>query len=319
MTRVRRARWPRRSLGAAAGLALDALVGEPPVPAAAHPVAVFGTAVSALERRLYADRRAAGAALAAAGVGAAAVAGAALRSPAAAAYLTSAGRGLHDAARAVAAALDAGDLWAARDRLPALVGRDPRTLDEAAIARAVVESVAENTTDAVVAPALWTVAAGPAGALAHRAADTLDSMVGYRDDRYRRFGTAAARLDDALAWAPARATAVLVAAARPARAAAVARTVRAGARRHPSPNAGVSEAAFAGALGVRLGGGENRYGDAVEVRPPLGDGRAPGRGDIHAAVALSRDVTWLLAGLLAAAGGAGLVAQRRHAPRAVPW
>jgi adenosylcobinamide-phosphate synthase len=80
----------------------------------------------------------------------------------------------------------------------------------------------------------------------------------------------------------------------------------------------VSEAAFAGALGVRLGGGVNRYGDAVEVRPPLGDGRAAGRGDIHAAVALSRDVTWLLAGLLAAAGGAGLVAARRRAPRAVP-
>jgi adenosylcobinamide-phosphate synthase len=303
-------RWARRALGAAAGLALDRLAGEPPVPGHLHPVAVFGQGVAALEHRIYADRRAPGAALAAAGVGAAALAGAALRSPAAAGYLASSGRGLHDAALHVAAALDAGDLAAARERLTSLVGRDPRRLDEAAIARAVVESVAENTTDAVVAPALWTVAGGSVGAFVHRAADTLDSMVGYRDDRYRRFGTASARLDDVLAWAPARATAGLVALARPGRAAAVVRTVRADAGHHPSPNAGVAEAAFAAALDLRLGGGENRYGQVVEQRPALGDGRAPGRDDVHAAVALSRDVTWLLAGLLAAAGAATLVSGR---------
>ena len=192
------------------------------------------------------------------------------------------------------------------------MGRDPSGLDAAAIARAVVESVAENTTDAVVAPALWTLAAGPAGAFVHRAGDTLDSMVGYRDATYGRFGTPAARLDDALAWVPARATAALVALARPARAADVLRTVRADAGRHPSPNAGVAEAAFAGALGLRLGGGENRYGDVVERRPPLGAGRDPGPADVDAAVALSRDVTWLLAGLLAAAGAAGWAAARRR-------
>ena len=125
-------------------------------------------------------------------------------------------------------------------------------------------------------PALWTLAAGSVGAFVHRAGDTLDSMVGYRDDRYRRFGSAAARLDDVLAWVPARATAGLVALARPARAAEVVRTVRTDAARHPSPNAGVAEAAFAGALGVRLGGGENRYGEVVERRPALG--RGPGAG-----------------------------------------
>ena len=310
-------RWARRALGAAAGLALDRLVGEPPVPGRLHPVALFGAGAAALEERLYDDRRGPGAVLAAAGVGAAALAGAALRSPAAAGYLSASGRALHDAALAVAAALDADDLAGARAGLPSLVGRDPRGLDEAAIARAAVESVAENTTDAIVAPALWTVAAGPVGAFVHRAGDTLDSMVGYRDDRYRRFGTAAARLDDALAWAPARATAGLVAMARPRRARAVARTVRADAHRHPSPNAGVAEAAFAAALGVRLGGGENRYGDAVEARPVLGDGRRPGGADIHAAVALSRDVTWLLAALLAAAGTAGLaLAARREGHQA---
>jgi adenosylcobinamide-phosphate synthase len=305
--------WARRALGAAAGLTLDRLIGEPPVPGRVHPVALFGSGVAALEDRLYGDRRARGAVLAATGTGVAALAGVALRSPAAASYVSTSGRALHDAARAVGAALDAGDLAAARAQLPALVGRDPSGLDEAAIARAVVESVAENTTDAVVAPALWTVAAGAAGAFVHRAADTLDSMVGYRDARYRRFGAASARLDDALAWGPARATALLVALARPRRAAEVARVVRADAGHHPSPNAGVAEAAFAAALGVRLGGGTNRYGDVVESRAPLGRGRPPVPGDIAAAVALSRDVTWLLAALLAAAGGMALV--RRSAAR----
>jgi adenosylcobinamide-phosphate synthase len=306
-------RWGARALGGAAGLALDRLLGEPPLPGWLHPVALFGAGVAALEHRLYDDRHAPGAVLAAAGVGAAALAGTALRSPAAACYLATAGRGLHDAAQAVAAALDADNLPAARALLPSLVGRDPRNLDEAAIARAVVESVAENTTDAVVAPALWTATAGSVGAFVHRAGDTLDSMVGYRDHRYRRFGTASARLDDVLAWGPARVTAGLVALARPRRAAAVVRTVRCDARHHPSPNAGVAEAAFAAALGLRLGGGENRYGDVVEARPALGDGREPGRADVHAAVALSRDVTWLLAALLATAGG--LAVARRRAGR----
>jgi len=305
-------RWSRRALGAAAGLVVDRVVGEPPVPDRWHPVALFGSGVAALEDRIYDDRRAPGVVLAAAGVGAAALAGAVVGSPAAAGYLATAGRGLHDAATDVGDALAAGDLDLARERLPSLVGRDPSRLDEAAIARAVVESVAENTSDAVVAPALWTLAAGSVGAFVHRAGDTLDSMVGYRDDIYRRFGTAAARLDDVLAWVPARATAGLVALARPSRAAEVLRTVRADAGRHPSPNAGVAEAAFAGALGLRLGGGENRYGDLVERRPALGRGRDPAAADVAAAVALSRDVTWVLAGLLAAAGAAGWAAGRRR-------
>jgi len=303
-------RWPQRALGAAGGLALDRLVGEPPVPGRLHPVALFGSAVAALESRFYDDRYGPGALLAGAGIGAAAAAGAALRSPLAAGYVATAGRSLHDAASAVGRALDGDDLDGARLLLPTLVGRDPTPLGPGDIARAVVESVAENTTDAVVAPALWTLAAGPAGAFAHRAGDTLDSMVGYRDDRYRRFGAAAARIDDALAWVPARATAALVALARPRRAGAVVATVRTDARHHPSPNAGVAEAAFAAALGLRLGGGENRYGDVVERRPPLGAGRPPEAADIAAAVALSRDVTWLLAGLLAAAGTAGTVRAR---------
>ncbi|MFO7280573.1 MAG: cobalamin biosynthesis protein [Thermoanaerobacterales bacterium] len=313
-------RLGRRSLAAAGGLALDRLLGEPPVPDRAHPVALLGTGLAALERRLYADRRAPGAALAAAAVAGAAVAGAALRSPAAAAWLATSGRALHEAALRVAAALETGDLDAARAALPWLVGRDPSRLGAPAIARAAIESVAENTTDAVVAPALWAVAGGAPGTLVHRAADTLDSMVGYRDERYRRFGAAAARLDDALAFVPARVTAALVVLCRPGRAPAVRRAVAVDAPAHPSPNAGVAEAAFAAALDVRLGGDANRYGTVIERRPVLhGAGRVPGPVDVRAAVALSLAVTRALKAILAAAGGAALavaaVRDRRRGDR----
>ena len=163
------------------------------------------------------------------------------------------------------------------------------TSTSAEIARAVVESVAENTVDAIVAPALWAAVLGGAGALGYRAVNTLDSMVGHRSDRYRRYGWASARLDDVADWVPARATAALVAAVRPGRPPTVWRAVRHDAPAHPSPNAGVAEAAFAAALGLRLGGA-NRYGDRVEHRAPLGHGRPPHRHDIHHAVRLSRDV-----------------------------
>jgi adenosylcobinamide-phosphate synthase len=301
--------WHRRAISAGAALAIDRALGELPLPGRLHPVALFGTAMTALERRVYDDRSAPGALLAVAGVGLAGAAGAAVGSPVVGGYVSTAGRALHIAALRVAAALDAGDATTARGLLPSLVGRDPNALDEAGIARAAVESVAENTTDAIVAPALWTAAAGSVGAFVHRAGDTLDSMVGYRDDRYRRFGLAAARLDDALAWVPARVTAALVVMARPRHARAIARAVRRDAPCHPSPNAGVAEAAFAAALGLRLGG-VNRYGDVVESRPILGTGRAPVPYDITAAVKLSRHVTWLLAGLLVLAGTAGGMARR---------
>lgn len=303
--------WHRRATAAGAALVLDRALGEPPLPGRLHPVALFGAAIAALERRVYDDRVVPGAFLAAAGVGLAAAAGVAIGSPLVGGYVSTAGRGLHTAALRVEAALTSGDLPAARDLLPSLVARDPTALDAMAVARAAVESVAENTTDAIVAPALWTAAAGPVGAFVYRAGDTLDSMVGYRDDRYRRFGLASARIDDALAWVPARATAALVALARPGHAPAVARAVRRDAARHPSPNAGVSEAAFAAALGLRLGGA-NRYGDIVENRPVLGSGRPPAPKDITAAVDLSRHVTWLLAGLLALAGAWGATAGRRR-------
>ncbi|MBW3650332.1 MAG: adenosylcobinamide-phosphate synthase CbiB [Actinobacteria bacterium] len=288
-----------RSLAAAAGIVADAVVGEPPI--SPHPVSAFGRLMRSVERHLHRDDRLAGVAHAAVGVGVGAAAGALLRSTAAATYLAVAGRALGNAATEVATALSGGDLDAARCLLPALVGRDPSALDEKDIARAAVESVAENTVDAVVAPALWGAALGGPGALGYRAANTLDAMVGHRNDRYLRYGWASARLDDGANFAAARLTAALVAAVRPPAARAVWSTVRRDAPAHPSPNSGVAEAAFAAALGLRLGG-ENTYRGRVELRPPLGTGRPPQAGDIGRAVDLSRHVALALAAALTVHG-----------------
>lgn len=293
-----RPRARSRLLGAAAGIVVDGVLPEPP--SAVHPVALFGRAMTGVEHHLYRDRRAAGVLYALTGTALGVGAGLAVGSTAVATTMAVAGHSLVETATGIGTALDAGDLDRARALLPSLVGRDPTGLDEKEVARAVVESVAENTVDAVVAPALWGAVAGAPGVLAHRAVNTLDSMVGHRSARYANFGWASARLDDAMAWLPARITAALVALVRPGRAGGVARAVRRQAPAHPSPNSGVAEAAFAAALGVRLGG-ESRYGDRVELRPPLGDGRAVEPGDIHRAVRLSQDVgSGLAAGLVAA-------------------
>jgi len=284
-----------RAAAAGAGIVLDRLLGEPLV--RPHPVAAFGWAMQRLEKLLYLDDRRQGVAYLGAGLGAALVAGGVVRSTTAGTYLAVAGRSLVDEARAIDALLAVDDLDAARAALPALVGRDPAGLSAEEVARAVVESVAENAVDAVVAPALWGAAAGATGALSHRVVNTLDSMVGHRGGRYERFGWASARTDDAAAWVPARVTAALVALVRPATAPAVLRIVRRDAPAHPSPSAGVAEAAFAAALDLRLGG-PSRYGDRVEVRPPLGDGTPPTAADIERACRLLEDVALALAALL---------------------
>jgi adenosylcobinamide-phosphate synthase len=312
------------SLGAragavAVGLALDWALGEPP--ARIHPVARFGQAMVRAEERWWADRRSAGVRHAALGVLPAGAAGlvaerVAGRAPSLAGgtALTAAGRSLFGACADVARALEAGDVAAARDLLPTLVGRDPQGLDEKEIARAVIESLSENLCDAVVASAFWGVVAGTPGVLAHRAANTLDAMVGHRSARYERFGWAAARLDDLLAWPPARLTALLVVLAEPDRAREVVQAVRLDAPAHPSPNAGVAEAAFAGALGLRLGGSVS-YGGRAEVRPTLGTGRPPEPADIRRALVLARRVVARLELLLVAAALVG--AWRRHRDGAV--
>ncbi len=305
-------RWAEKrptDLGAvAAGIAADWLLGEPP--AAWHPVAAFGRAMEGLEARWYVDSRRRGLVYAAAGAGGAALAGSLLDRAAGwfgvalATYIAVAGRALAGAADEVAAALAAGDLDGARARLPSLVGREPAGLDEAEIVRAVVESVAENTVDAVVGAALWAACGGAAAVLAYRAVNTLDAMVGHLSPRYARFGFAAARADDVAGWLPARLTALLVAAVRPGVATRVWVAVRHQARAHPSPNAGVAEAAFAAALGVRLGGA-NTYAGRQELRPSLGTGSPPRAPDIARAIRLSRHVT-------AAVALVGLVGSR-------PW
>ncbi|MGZ4711174.1 MAG: adenosylcobinamide-phosphate synthase CbiB [Acidimicrobiales bacterium] len=293
------------ALGAALGVLLEARFGE--VPIEPHPVAAFGSAMQAFERRGYDGTRAGGVVHAAVGLGiglgTGAFLGRGVGATTAATFLAVAGRGLGDAAALVGDALSAGDLEGARIAVQSLVGRDPWALDEADIVRAVVESVAENTVDAVVAPACWAALAGAPGALGYRAVNTLDAMVGHRSSRYAEYGWASARLDDAANWVPARLTAALVIGVRPAAAASVLRAVRDDAPDHPSPNSGVAEAAFAAALGLRLGG-ESRYGSRVEIRPTLGDGRPPERADIARAVTLSADVGLAMAGLLTAAGTA---------------
>jgi adenosylcobinamide-phosphate synthase len=306
----------RRAAAAGLGVLADRALGEPPFEP--HPVAGFGAVMQAVEGALWRDRRGAGVVHAALGAGLGLAAGRAVGSTAVSTYVAVAGRGLADAAHAVGDALAVGDLDQARRRLPALVGRDPSHLDEAGIARAVVESVAENTVDAVVAPALWAVAGGAPGALVHRAVNTLDAMVGHRTTRHLRYGWASARLDDAMAWVPARATAGLVVAARPSTAGAVVRAVRDDAPAHPSPNAGVAEAAFAAALGLRLGG-PVAYGDDVVELPAMGRGRPPAPSDIGRAVRLADHVGLALAtALLApaavrAAAGAGRPRRRGRA------
>jgi len=192
----------------------------------------------------------------------------------------------------LAALLDEGDLDAARALIPSLCGRDPRLLDAPGMARAGTESMAENTSDAAVAPLLWGAVAGIPGLLGYRAINTLDAMVGYRSPRYRRFGWAAARADDVVNLVPSRVTALLSAGLASAvggspRAAVVA--WRRDARAHPSPNAGPVEAATAGALGVGLGG-PTAYTHGVEDRPRLGSGPPPTPTDLRRAARLSQVV-----------------------------
>ncbi|QWF20142.1 cobalamin biosynthesis protein [Nocardioides sp. LMS-CY] len=295
-----------RLLGLTAGFAADRVLGDP---ARWHPVAGFGRAAAALERLTYADRRGAGAVHVAILVGATTSVGVRRAGPVATAIATwvvLGGRSLDREAAAVQAHLAAGDLPAAQQRLTHLVGRDTSELDEAGVARAVIESLAENTSDAVVAPLVWGAVAGVPGLLAHRATNTLDAMIGHRNERYERYGWAAARLDDLLNLPGARLTAALTVMLGHDRRAAW-RTWRRDAGGHPSPNAGPVEAAFAGALGVRLGG-VNAYGGRTEDRQVLGDGRAPDRHDITRARRLARRVG---VGALAAIAPIALRRRRR--------
>jgi adenosylcobinamide-phosphate synthase len=204
-------------------------------------------------------------------------------------------RGLGEAARDVEIGLRDGGLESARTRVGHFVGRDTGDLSKSEVCRAAVESVAENASDGVVAPMLYGVLFGAPGALAYKAVNTLDSMLGYRQPPYEDLGWAPARLDDLANLAPSRLTMLSTAAisGRPLR------TLLTALRYGPltaSPNAGMAEAAFAGALDVRLGGA-NAYGGVMREGPILGDGRLPVHDDIRRAVVLMHR-TCVLVGIL---------------------
>ena len=268
-------------------LLLDLALGDPPwLP---HPVVLIGRLISTLEtwlRRWVPFERAAGVVLllvtAAATVAATwMLLRAAARLHPLAGFLTAAmlsatclaARSLHRESALVAESLASGDIAAAQSNLSYIVGRDTADLTEPEIWRAMVETVAENTCDAVIAPLFWLSLGGPPAAMAFKAVSTLDSMVGYRNDRYLRLGWASARMDDLLNFIPARLTAGLMIVAAPLAGLSPAGALRITLRdrlKHPSPNSGHPEAASAGALGVRLGGPAT-YNGRASWKEYLGD------------------------------------------------
>lgn len=293
---------------------LDLVAGDPRwLP---HPVVIIGRAISALERaaralvgnRPVAERLAGlvlvvvivgGTYLATSGIIAAA---GGPSSPAGALlsvlllYTTLATKSLGDHLLAIVRPLNAHDLGAARRALSLVVGRDTAHLDEVEIARAAVETAAENASDGIVAPLIYAFLGGAPLAMAYKAVNTLDSMIGHRDQRYLHLGWAAARLDDLANYLPARVTGslIVVAATLSGRSWRHAwATMQRDGRKHPSPNSGYPEAAMAGALGVRLGG-SNTYGGQFSLRPHLGEGgRLATTADIRSAISLVRLVSWL--------------------------
>lgn len=274
-----------------------------------------------IEQHLYGDDRRRGVAYTAVGVCVGSTFGVLARKSAGqvastvlVSWLAMAGTMLESESRRVAEALDDGDLVEARQRVGMLVGRRTDGLDESDIARAVVESLAENTTDAVTGTMFWGAIAGATGAASHRCINTMDAMVGHRTPRFERFGWASARLDDLANWLPARLTTAAVIAARPRRALDIVRTVRRDAARHPSPNGGLVEAAFAAALGLQLGG-SNTYDDKVDDRGLLGDGKRPAGADIERAVVLARHVAVTALAMITAGHVVGGFLVRRRARR----
>ena len=291
-------------------------------------MALFGSAAAALERRTYRDARWAGvvhtAGLLAATGAIGFVAQGSRRelretaAVAAATYVAAGGTSLCRTGEQMVGLLTAGDVDGARALLPSLCGRDPAVLDAAGLTRAALESIAENTSDAQVGPLVWAALGGAPAVLMYRAVNTLDAMIGNRSPRYARFGWAAARADDLANLLAARLTGLCAVACAPVvggSPAAALRAWRRDARRHPSPNAGVAEASFAGALGVRLGG-PTQYAHELEIRPTLGDGRVPEVADLDRAVRLSRAVQLLAAAVvIVAVSVAGRTGRRVSARR----
>lgn len=307
-----------RAVGLLAGLLADQVLGDPPN--RWHPTAWFGTWAGWLERHCYRDSVAAGAGYLVAAVAPVTALGVAAevvsrRRPWLSATLTGlatwavvGARSLAREGEVMADRLAADDLAGARGQLGHLCGRLPDALPASELARATIESMAENTADSALASICWGAIFGVPGLLTHRAINTLDAMVGHRNPRYERFGKASARADDLLDLLPARATGALGSLLSP-RPAATWAAVRRDAGKHPSPNGGWCEAAWAGALGVQLGGVNVYPGGREEARGLLNEGAAaPDATAVRRASRLVTGVT-LVAGAVAA--GALLVFGRR--------
>lgn len=304
-----------------AALLLELVIGYPDrlLRAIGHPVTWMGALIGTLDRRLNSDvatpavRRAAGAftvllLVAVVGTVALWLGRSMLALPfglivtALIASTLLAQRSLHAHVARVAVALEASGLPAGRAAVSHIVGRDTAALDEAGVARAAIESLAENFSDGVVAPAFWMMIAGLPGAAIYKAINTADSMIGHRTPRHAAFGFAAARLDDLVNWPAARLSALLIIAAAMATPGASAarawRAVRRDAAHHRSPNAGYPEAAMAGALGLALAG-PRAYAGVMVDDALMGDGRREAdAADIRAALALYRRADALLIGLI---------------------
>ncbi len=291
---------PVDALGLILGYLIDLRFADP---RRRHPVAAFGQFAGVLERVIYRDTRMRGLWFTLLLVGGTTAFGFVISSQihqpmirvivvSIVTWVVLGGTSLIKAANAMADALGKDDLSTARIQLGSLCGRDATSLDADALARATVESIAENTSDAVVAPLFWGALLGIPGLLAYRATNTLDAMVGHRSPRYAKFGMVSARLDDLANLIPARLSGLLAAFSASVVGGSFVASLRTMLRdgwRHPSPNAGQVEAAFAGALGLILGG-VNTYAGIVDARPQLGRGRTVEVSDIARANQLSRSV-----------------------------
>lgn len=297
----------------AVALAVDAVLGWPPrlYAAIGHPVTWAGALIGWLDRHWNRDtdpallRRLAGVAAAlvtmAAAAGSAWLVASLLPAGWVGVVLTGvlawplvAARSMHDHVAAVAAPLRAGDLAAARQAVSMIVGRDPARLDAAGVSRAALESLAENTSDGIVAPLFWGAIFGLPGIAGYKAINTLDSMIGHRSRRHQAFGWASARIDDLVNLIPARLTGLLFAAVSGAFVLAC-RCMGRDAGKHRSPNAGWPEAAMAGALNIRLSG-PRVYHDRLSDEPWVNEGAPdPQAGDLARGLALFRKAMLVLA------------------------
>ena len=298
-------------------LAIDALIGWPNAlfSMIGHPVTWIGRLVNRLDNWVNlegtkgADRRTAGIAVAGLVTALAAVAGLAivwilpagpvgLLLQAILCWPLLAARSLYAHVAAVARPLSAHDIGAARTAVAQIVGRDTTRLDEAGVARAALESLAENASDGVIAPLFWGAIFGLPGVIAYKAINTLDSMIGHKSPRYKDFGWASARLDDLVNLIPARLTALLFAAVSPNPRAAL-RCMSEDANKHRSPNGGWPEAALAASLGVRLSG-PRAYENEVAEEPWInGNAPDPGAADLEHGLRQYRTMVWAAAAVLA--------------------